>query len=272
MSKYAVLISGISAENSGCDEFWNDLVLMREALINYCRFPPANIYVLYGNGQDHIDPKQSGTRYDTQSNLIVTSAAKKADVTKAFNDLANKNPPLTNQDLLFIWTFGHGRTNILFNAYYLLLNDGRIDDTTFSSLVRQLNCTKVVCMQHCFSGGFIRSLKSADTIILTACTGYEMAFRCDNLDLPLSSTIENEIINNVPFHHGEFNYHLFSAITNNTIGGANVGTYDSKEFVTMEGVFNYLKKKDSIWWGEAPQYQDGANARGNIIHLQESKG
>jgi hypothetical protein len=267
MVKYAVLISGISVESGGYDEFWNDLVLMRETLINYCNFLPSNVYVLYGDGQDHVDSRQSQTRYDTQHNRIVTLAAKKNNVTKIFNDLANKNPPLAKQDLLFIWTFGHGRTNLLFNAYYLLLNDGRIDDVTFSSLVKQLNCTKVVCMQQCFSGGFMKNLKSADTIVLSACTGFEMAFRCDNLDLPCSSTIENEVINNFQFHHGEFNYHLFSAITNKTIGGTNVGTYNSKGLVTIEEVFNYLKKKDSIWWGEAPQYQDGTIARGNNINI-----
>jgi len=123
-------------------------------------------------------------------------------------------------------------------------------------------------MQQCFSGGFIKLLKKADTIILTACNGFEMAFRCDNFDLPLSSTMENEVINNVNFHHGEFNYHIFSAITNKTIGGTIVGTYNSNGIVTMEEVFNYLKKKDSIWWGEAPQYQDGTIARGSNIHLQ----
>jgi len=55
-TRYAVLISGDLAEN-GFDEFWNDVVLMRQMLLDN-GFQDQNIFVLYGNGNDFFDPNR----------------------------------------------------------------------------------------------------------------------------------------------------------------------------------------------------------------------
>lgn len=106
--KYAVLISGDLAE-SGYYEFWYDVVLMREALINN-GFQANNIYVLYADGNDFFDVDRPNPRY--RPNPAITNlAANIADVNTVFNGLANGTggyPQLTDDDLLFIWTFDHG--------------------------------------------------------------------------------------------------------------------------------------------------------------------
>ena len=84
--KYAVLISGDLAE-TGYDEFWNDVVLMREALIDN-DFPANHVYVLYGDGSDYFDAGRTNPQY-RPSPAITDLAATSANITAVFNGLAN---------------------------------------------------------------------------------------------------------------------------------------------------------------------------------------
>ena len=135
--KYAVLICGDLAD-TGYREFWFDVVLMREALLNQ-GFPANHIYVLYGNGTDWSNASYPNLRY-RPSPAITTLAATSANVSAVFNGLANGTggyPQMTEDDLLFVWTFDHGccpdcipGTNVV-----LGLMDTDITDTTFTALV-----------------------------------------------------------------------------------------------------------------------------------------
>jgi hypothetical protein len=254
--KYALLISGDIAE-TGYDEFWNDVVLMYEALIQN-GFQSNNIFVLYGNGTDYFDVNRPNPRY-RPTTAITNLSASQTNVTNTLNGLANGTngmPQLTKEDLFFIWTFDHGNSNGA-NSY-LCLTDGDMLDTTFTNLVTQIPCAyRIVCMQQCFGGAFVPLLSNDSNIILTACLANELGHRCDT---------ENEVVNNVTYHHGEFNYYLFSSLTGNTVTGTAVSAdADSNGFVTMREVFNYIQNNDSR--PETPQYDDGSLHIGNKFNL-----
>ncbi len=267
MEKYAVLISGCEAD-SGKDEFWNDVVAVRKALLKN-GFPIENIYVLYADGKDYRQPNPVNNWYNNPDlkplkNSVTDFAATKVKVSDVFNGLANGTngmPRLQPQDLLFIWTFGHGLTLLI--SWYLKLNDGYMNNKDFANLVNKIPYDKrIICMQQCFSGGFINDLNDGKTVILTACHGLQIANRCDDKNM-----MENETIGNVAYHHGEFNYHLFSAITQNTIQGSTViSDTNSDRFVTMDEVFEYIRRNDTRWT-ESTQYSDGNSKIGKNVHL-----
>lgn len=248
--KYAVLISGDLAE-TGYDEFWNDVVLMQEALINN-GFPANHIYVLYGNGNDFFDANRPNPNY--RPNPAITNlAANTTNVQNIFTGLANGTggyPQVTNDDFLFIWTFDHGcgppciaGTNVV-----LGLIDANMQDTVFANLVNQIpHAYRVICMQQCHSGGFINDVQSDRTIIMTAAMATEHAHRSDN---------ENEVVNGVIYNHGEFNFHLLSAMNGQTLTGVAVNAdSNGNGFVTMREIFDYIANNESA--PETPQYDDG---------------
>ena len=256
--KYAVLISGDQAE-TGYDEFWNDVVLMREALLGY-EFPDAHIFVLYGNGSDFFDAGRPNPRY-RPSPPITGYTANTTNVTTVLNGLANGTsglPQMTTDDLLFIWTFDHGSGGG--GSSVLGLMDGDMSDATFASLVDQIPCAyRVICMQQCFSGGFVDDLCNDKTVILTACSEDEFAWRAD-------SPAENEVVDGVTYNHGEFNYYLFAALTGQTVTGTSVNADTNADGrVTLQEAFDHIVSNDSR--PETPQYDDGTEHLGAKLHL-----
>jgi len=258
-TKYAVLICGDLAE-TGYDEFWNDVVLVREALLNH-GFQNNHIYVLYGNGSDYFDAARPNPLY-RPSPTITNLAATITNVTAVFNGLANGTggyPRLTDDDLLFIWTFDHGcgPPCIAGTNAVLCLMDGDMLDTVFGGLVNLIpHAYRVICMQQCHSGGFIDDLSSDRTTILTSCTGTEHAHRAD----------EKETVTGVDYHHGEYNYHLLSALNGQTVAGVAVNAdADGNGFVTMKEIFDYIAANENQ--PETPQYDDGSLNLGKKLYL-----
>ena len=211
---YAVLITGDTPDRqsispktwnegvygiSGYDEFWNDTYMVWEMLYEF-GFMDENIYVLYGDGTDDF----TRDRYDVTfqhseitAGKITDYSAYVQDVENIFNWLATGNPSedipqMTGSDFLFVWTFDHGGT-LGNNVSVLYLMDGYIIDYDFSTLVDQISYDKrAFWMQQCFSGGFIDNLKNSNTIIATACTGSQYAYRADDVNPDGDDIYENE--------------------------------------------------------------------------------
>ncbi len=259
--RYAVLISGDLAE-TGFDEFWNDVVLMREALLQN-GFADNDICILYGNGADFFSAGRPNPRY-RPSPAITDFAANSTGVQTVFNGLANGTgglPQVTDDDLLFVWTFDHGGGPPCCGAQTTLgLMDGGMQDSVLAALVNQVpHAFRVVCMQQCHSGGFLNDLQSDRTVILTACASAEHASRAD-------SPAENEVVGGVAYHHGEFNYYLYAALTGQTVTGTAMSAdADGNTFVTMREVFDFIQANDSR--PETPQYDDGSLDLGEKLHV-----
>ncbi|MFZ0456054.1 MAG: T9SS type A sorting domain-containing protein [Ignavibacteriaceae bacterium] len=237
---YAVLITGDTPEGyanspktyngggmySGFDEFWNDTYLMWK-LLHDNGFDADHIYTLYGNGNDYPSPNP---RYQPGTGQQITKfSAYYSDVQNIFTWLANGNtehniPKMTSNDVLFIWTFDHG-TTAGNNVSALCLMDGVIWDYDFASYVNQIACQKrIILMQQCYSGGFIDNLQSSKTVILTACSGTEVAYRADDVSPDGSDQLENENYNGINYNHGEFNYHVINALLGKTIIGNTISS------------------------------------------------
>lgn len=200
--KYAVLICGDHAESCYyCDSFWNDTVWMYKTLLS-AGYTPENIYVLYANGTDYIS---ANPKY-RHSTTVTDFAATPTWVTNVFNGLKNGDAArgikkMTDRDTLFLWTFDHGSGG---DPAYLCLFGGDMVDTQFASLVNAVPYSRrAIFMQQCRSGGFIDNLRNNKTFISTACQWNENSHAADT---------ENEMYNGKKYYHGEYNYHIISAI------------------------------------------------------------
>ncbi|MCF8308939.1 MAG: hypothetical protein K9I68_08025, partial [Bacteroidales bacterium] len=222
--KYAVLITGDYAGKSnssldewnngqgkgtyGFDEFWNNTFLMWE-MLQEKGYSPDNIVVLFAGGEDFSETNPNiADRYKPDPGETVTDySASISNVNQVFNGLQNGTggfPKVTEDDFLFVWTFDHGGWDGE-NATLGLI-DGVMTDEEFAALVNPINANKkVYWMQQCHSGGFADDLEANDAFFHAACQDYESARRAN--DTP---DIENEVINGITYHHGEFNFHVYS--------------------------------------------------------------
>lgn len=262
--RYAVLIS--STASPFMNEFFFDVVNMRQTLLNY-DFNANNIFVLYGSGTDYSHPSYPAAKYNPAP-PITNLAATITNVQQIFTDLSagtNGFPQVTDQDLLFVYTFDHGDDqDSMFNAISTLcLNDGKMRADDFATAVDQINYAyRIFCMQQCFSGGFIPHLTNARTVILTAAADDEVAYPTDTE----REIISDPTLGNVTYPHGEFNWHLFAALDGQTLTGTPVNADDdANTFLTMREVFDYIEGIESS--SETPQYDDGNRELGERLHL-----
>jgi len=262
--RYAVLIS--SSRAPFMEEFFFDVVNMRQSLLNY-GFAANNIFVLYGDGNDLADAAYPAAKYNLAP-AIANMAAEITNVQQIFTDLSagtNGFPQVTNQDLLFVYTFDHGGDEEPPGTPIstLCLNDGNMRADDFAKAVDQVNYAyRVFCMQQCFSGGFIPHLRNDRTVILTAADDNETASPADTE----REIIADPVLGNVVYPHGEFNWHLFAALDGQSLDGVGVNAdADGNTFLTMREVFDYIAGIESTW--ETPQYDDGNRDIGEKLRL-----
>jgi len=263
--KYAVLIS--SSHSPFMPEFFFDVVNMRQTLLDH-GFASNNIFVLYGNGNDYASPDYPAAKY--RPNPAITNlSATVANVQQIFTDLssgANGRPQVTNQDLLFVYTFDHGSDqDAAGNSISVLcLNDANMRADDFATAVNQVAYAyRIFCMQQCFSGGFISHLQDDRTVILTAASSTEVAHPTDTE----SETIASAPGVNVQYPHGEFDWYLFAALDGQTLDGVAVNAdADTNGYLTMHEVFNYIAGIDSR--PETPQYDGGTSRLGDRLYLE----
>jgi hypothetical protein len=265
--KYAILITGESAgedantdgswiannNKSTWDEFWNDTYLMWEMLVFDKGYADENVFVLYANGIDYTYPEQT-IRYKAENHIgytqITDMSAIKENVEAVFNGLSTGNggfPQLFEDDFLYVFTFGHGDYAYdISNTYHVILTlmgyildpthqtwdeEHSIADFELQNLLDNINCQKkVICMQQCYSGGFIPYLQNPNTIIFTAANSEMIAHSVDekyfdNISFPgdpdpgtyyYSDEEEQYGVEIHEYGHGEFNFHLLNALRGET--------------------------------------------------------
>lgn len=262
--RYAVLIS--SSSGPFYAEFYFDVVNMRQSLLNH-GFAANNIYVLYGNGNDYTSAAYPAAKYNPTPDITDMSATI-TNIQQIFTDLSagsNGFPQVTNQDMLFVYTFDHGNDEEPVGSpiSVLCLNDGNMRADDFATAVDQVDCAyRIFCMQQCFSGGFIPHLTNDRTVILTAADDDEIALPADTE----SEIIADPVLGNVFYPHGEFNWHLFAALDGQTLDGTAVNAdANANTFLTMREVFDYIAGIESR--PETPQYDDGDRDMGERLHL-----
>lgn len=243
--KYAVLVCGDIAESCYyCDAFWNDTLWMYKTLLAK-GYTKENIYVLYGNGTDFVSANPRYQYADTVTDFPATLEWLNTVFDGMKNgDAANGIQKMKATDSLFVWTFDHGAGG---NPAYLCLVGDDISDTSFAAKINAVPYAKrAIYMQQCRSGGFVDNLTGAKSFISTACRADQNAYAADT---------ENELYNGVTYWHGEYNYHLISAVSGQTPSGAAVNAdADASGKVSALEAHQWIVSRDSI--AETPQMND----------------
>jgi hypothetical protein len=231
--KYAVIITGdapgdgyqgqFANPNSNYNEFWNDTYLMWEMLVTKFGFSNDKVFVLYAGGDDYAsqNPRYTVSNANTIMGWYLTKitdySATIDNVEKklgGFVNASNGMPQMTQDDFLFIFTFGHGVLDATLTHGALQLQDGIMLDTQFGQLVNAIPANKrVIWMQNCASGDFAEELTNDKNYIVAATMPYPnggLAMHADNCYTYQGTNycnipqLENEIIASREYTHGEF--------------------------------------------------------------------
>jgi len=240
----------------GFDEIWNDLYLAWEMLINEDfgkGYDVDNVHVLFGNGSDFWFNDQN-TRYQAGYNgqsQVVDENSNKQTIINKFGELATT---VTADDFLFVWIMGHGGSNPFQGGYFYSYDGQKVYASQLNTLLDNIQAhKKVVYLSFPKSGAFASQLEDNGIIVVTSSGATEGASRADDLapdpnNPPTQPFIENEVRNNISYHHGEINYHFTAALTGFTplpddqyagidLSAADV---DSDNFVDINECFNWI--------------------------------
>lgn len=254
------------------EEFWFDAVIMYNALLDE-GYTDDNIFLLFGKGYDYepstypIAPK-----YNPSPN-ITDYPARVDDVENIFEWLRFGNasqgiPAITNDDFLFVWTFGHGGFKDLNGnnqwdegeeVLICLIDDlfqnavyDAMMDSDFSTRLNLISCNRrSIWMQQCHGGGFVQYLENNKSTIVTACHASESAWPADNLNIYGGNIEEWETIifnqNEHTYSHGEFNLHIMASL---------VGEYPNGDIVSAD-----INNDNEISVFESKDYNEDNNSR-----------
>jgi hypothetical protein len=206
-------------------EFWNDTYLNWEYLCDEPNKPNLGyyndfIFVLFANGQDYQPPGYANRYKLDLGEFLVDEEASSQNVTTLLTGLVTGNgsiggdaiPQLTDDDFLYIWTMGHGGTDV--NGSYMHLKDDVMYDSEFAGMVNNITAQKkVITMQQGYGGGFADNFTGNNVIFYAACQSNQNGHRANN-----TPYLENELWNNVPYYHGEFNFHTYSPLAGESPG------------------------------------------------------
>lgn len=245
--RYAVLICGDLAENFWGECFWNDTVWMYKTLIAN-GYNASDIIVLYGDGADYLSANPAYRHGSTVTDFAATTG----NVNMVLDGLKNGNavkgiPKMDANDTLFLWTFDHGGQSG--GQATLCLRNGVIKANDFAAKANVIPyASRAIFMQQCYSGGFINPLKNNKTFISTACRSDEVARPADT---------ENEVVGTKTYSHGEFNYHITTALNRlkpTPPGGAVNADANADTFIASKEMHNWNVSKESR--PETPQSND----------------
>jgi|GEM_PF-6176274 len=256
--RYAVLISHSS--NVGIeDEFWNELKIMYDILINegYLDdnedgFDPTtdHLVVLYAGYDSDIRDGKYGV---PTGESIVDGYSNKDTIQSIFSTLGDV---MSENDFLFVYHFHHGQfvdqdgddhpdinepSTIWIAAEYLT-------DVNFANYVDQVQHygRRTFVLGACYSGGFIDNLENDRTIVVTACRYDEVSWVADDQDIDGNPIDESEPRDLPPnrdmdsYHHAEFLYHFQSALREITPQGTAIGVdTNGNGYISIIEAFNY---------------------------------
>lgn len=254
LHQYAVIISGGGCMYSNWERYWNDCSAIYQVLINVYGYSKQNIYVLMADGTNpNIDRHMNDGTYESSPLDLdgdgladIQYDATRSSITSVFNTLSNI---LTEEDDLFIFTTDHG-DRIDGNHVVMCLWNGEIfHDYEFASYLNNLSPKQInICMEQCYSGGFIDNISRNNVVISTAC-------RYDE-----ESHARQDLL------YDEYVYHWISAVAGETPSGVLVDADNNNDgHVSMIEAFEYANYNDATY--ESPQYNSTPSLLGDITNL-----
>jgi hypothetical protein len=232
--KVAVLFCGTKAPvwdtPVGDTSFWLDTFLMWE-MLRLSGFEDKNIYVLYGNGLDYPGNGIYTDRYNPSFNTEDSHDLKITDFPATLYSLENDlmlhlDRFLTEDDLLFVWTYGHCQTTS--ESFGLITQNDIITPTKFAELFTPLKAyKKIYVMAQSYGERFKEKLTTDgqgnpyDNVVFISSTKTNQTYSiADDLpedqksppqDAPDVKGIENDTWGGIPHYHSEFNFHIYGA-------------------------------------------------------------
>jgi len=249
---------------SNWKEFWNDSYLLWELLDINSNMPGYGydyIYIYFADGEIY-DPLYLDLRYQvpafTPFPIAEASLENVQDVLTGFST-GGDFPLLDGNDFLFIWTMGHGGYDVN-GSYMNLYDDDVLYDDVFGNLVNGITAQKkVIFMQQGYAGGFANNLTGDNVIFYSACDENTNAYQAD--DFPY---LENEILSNGTYYHGEFDFHTYSPMAGKSPDGV-LQYYNGILYTTADADVNSIVSIDEIydwesnWTGIGSLIQDPGN-------------
>jgi tetratricopeptide (TPR) repeat protein len=238
-------------------------------------FDDDNVFVLYYDGDDYytdgLAPRYNADESHPAYYPITDYSATKTNAENVFNGLAYGTggfPLVTQDDFLFVWTFGHGQFcgEIEYNPC-LALYSNALTDIELAALVNPIPAhKKVYWMQNCFGGLFADNLAATNAIFHSAGTDESGTIE-EQTAAPADNywDTENEIINSVIYQHGEFNFHVYSSTMGESPAYSN--SYGNEQYSEADlNNDNYISIYESWTWEqshetkeEVPLYSDIGN-------------
>lgn len=245
------------------DEFWQDPLLLWQALRSG-GVPQENIFVLWGDGSQW---GYNDTTYQPRYRVpYVDMPCTRKNLDSICAYLADI---LTNEDILFVYTFDHGGENTL------CLYDGVINDNELANLLNAIpHRYRWIGMQQCHSGSFIDVLQNEKTVMMTSTDSLHPAWRADDILVPGGTIIygiENEIYEGRTYNHGEWNFHLLTGFWGglmpslywpNPIFRDSIDT-DANGKISLAEIHNWILARDSRPY-EFPQLSDPSHLAENF--------
>lgn len=254
LHQYAIIISGGGSTYYNWERYWNDCSAIYQVLVNVYGYSKQNIYVLMADGTNpNIDRHMNDGTYESSPLDLdgdgladIQYDATRSSITSVFNTLSNT---LTEEDDLFIFTTDHG-DRIDGNHVVMCLWNGEIfHDYEFASCLNNISAKQInICMEQCYSGGFIDNISRNNVVISTAC----------RYDEPSHARQD--------FLYDEYVYHWISAVAGETPSGVLIDADNNNDgYVSMIEAFEYANYHDATY--EFPQYNSNPSFLGDITNL-----
>lgn len=168
---YAFLISAGQAtrDDKGYNsEYWYDLYLAYEELINVEGFTHENVIVFYGNGNDFEATKYARFRreHNNWTNSITDFNNQRETILQVFEDFGDIINE--NDNVIIRWVVGHGGVNA--NGYWAATGDGIMTSFDFGRMFRfisRFRFRKIIWMT-CNAGAWANSFFDDNTITITS--------------------------------------------------------------------------------------------------------
>ncbi len=194
----------------------------------------------------------------------INYSATKENISNIFDKLGET---LNQEDNLFIFVTDHGARDKQNpkRAYICLWEKEKLYDYELAKELSKIKAKYIsVCMEQCYSGGFIDDLTANNRIIATACQYDEVSWSSAQTDS----------------QYNEFVYHWTAAVLGKYPNGKIANADRNQDgFVSMEEAFIFAKNQDSYksyfkyknrWVKETPQYSSTPANLGEYISLSKN--
>lgn len=241
-TNWAILISGGGNIGNNHARYWNDISEMNEILTDIYGYNPANIFVLYADGNPPSaanchDSWNADASYPTNT---IDHSATRANIQAVCNHISTNGDP---EDTLFVFSTDHGNIDGAGGALLILWGQ-TVSANNFATdigVITQFSW-RAFEMEQCYSGGFVGPLSGPRTVIATACASTELSYA----------------IWPPPPYYDEFCYYFNAALKGELPDGTIVNAdADGDGRVSFMEAFNYAETNDTA--PETPQYDDNAD-------------